>query len=70
MGKIDKIIDELESLPSVGKTAKCPNCGKMHKVKYGKKVLKDGTKVPSDMLGFIKCGNKFYLASIDNKLIK
>ena len=62
--------NELEYLSSVGRTAKCPNCSKMHKVKYGKKVLKDGTKVPTNMLGFIKCGNKFYLASIDNKLLK
>jgi hypothetical protein len=61
--------NELEYLSSVGRTAKCPNCGKMHKVKYGKKVLKDGTKVPTNMLGFVKCGNNSYLVSIEDKLI-
>ena len=62
--------DEIESLPSVGKTAKCPKCGKMHEIKHGEEVLKDGTKVLSDMLGFVNCGKKSYLVSIEGKLLK
>ena len=61
--------DKLESLPSVGKTAKCPVCGEMHEIKYGEVILEDGTRKPSNMLGFINCGKKTYLVSIKDKLI-
>ena len=61
--------EELDSLPSAGKAAKCPACGKEHEIKYGKVILEDGTKKPSDMLGFINCGKKTYLVSVKDKLI-
>ena len=61
--------DELDSLPSAGKTAKCPVCGEMHEIKHAEIVLEDGTKKPSNMLGFINCGKKTYLVSVKDKLI-
>ena len=61
--------DELDSLPSAGKTAKCPVCGEMHKIKYGEVISEDGTKKPFNTLGFINCGKKSYLVSVKDKLI-
>ena len=54
----------------VGKTLKCKRCGKRHKVEYGEEILKGGTRIPSKLLGFIKCRGKAYLVAIDGKLIK
>jgi len=54
----------------VGETIKCKRCGKRHKVRYGERVLADGTWQPSKLLGFIKCGGKPYLVAINGKLIK
>jgi hypothetical protein len=61
--------DELKNLPEAGKTVKCKKCGKNHKIRYGNKVEKDGTKTPSKLLGFIKCGKDTYLASVNGKLL-
>jgi len=54
----------------VGETLKCKRCGKKHKVEYGEEILKDGTRIPSKLLGFIKCRGKAYLVAINGKLIK
>ena len=54
----------------VGKTLKCKRCGKRHKVRYGERILPDGTMQPSKLVGFIKCGGKPYLVAINGKLIK
>ena len=62
--------DELEKLPELGITVKCYMCGKWHKVKYADEVLKDGTKVPSKLLAFFKCGGKEYLCGISGKAWK
>ena len=56
--------------PEVGKSARCPNCKKHHTVEYGYKILPDGTKEPSRVLGFVKCGKKSFLVAINEKLIK
>ncbi len=54
----------------VGETAICPNCGKQHEVSYGEEVKEDGTKVKSDLLGFVKCKKHSYLVSIKGQLIQ
>lgn len=55
----------------VGDIARCPCCKKMHEVKYGNEILKDGTERPSKMLAFVKCSNgKSYLVGIDGKELK
>ena len=54
----------------VGKTLKCKRCGNRHKVRYGERVLADGTRQPSKMAGFIKFGGKPYLVAINGKRIK
>ena len=54
----------------VGDTAKCLNCGKEHKVKYGKRVLEDGSKMPSKSLGYVSCREKSFLVSLMGKLLK
>ena len=55
--------DELDKLPKVGKTVRCPKCTKKHRVNYG--TDSDGKK--SLVLGFIKHGKVSYLVSIDEK---
>lgn len=50
--------------PPIGETVECPHCGGTHRVEYGEKVLKDGTKEPSRLLGFYRCGGHAYLCAI------
>jgi len=47
----------------------CPNCGELHEVCYGDKVNSDGTKTPSKLIAFIRCGESSYLVGVNNKLI-
>lgn len=63
---------ELEDCESLGDEVVCKNCGNVHKVKYGDRVLEDGTKVPSKVLAYIKCDNndQVYLVGISGKLLK
>jgi len=61
--------EELECRPDIGKTILCPHCGKRHKVRYGDEIMKDGTKKPSDLLSFYKCGENIYLGAIKGKSI-
>jgi hypothetical protein len=46
------------------KTALCPNCNGWHELKYGDRVLSDGTKEPTTMLGYVNCENKTYLVEV------
>ncbi len=62
--------NEAEDLPEIGKTVECWMCGKTHTVKYGERVLKDGSKEPCTMLAFFNCGKKSYLCGIDGKDIR
>lgn len=68
--------DELKNRPFVEEGTVILHChdnGVWEKaiIKYGEKLLKDGTKVKSNMLGFYKLKNgKSYLASINNSLLK
>jgi len=59
----------------IGETVNCPHCGDAHEVQYGftRTRLSNGMwsePVPCDQLGFYKCGEKIYLASVDGKKIK
>ena len=53
----------------VGETAPCPRCSETHTVKYGETVNKDGTRSPSKLLGFVKCGEDSYLVAVAGKLM-
>lgn len=55
--------DELHE--PLGDTVECPQCGQQHSIEYGEEVLKDGTRKPSKLLAFYKCGDKAYLAGIN-----
>ena len=61
--------DELENAVPLKKIYNCKRCGKLHLIKYGQEVLKDGTKVPSDSLAFITCEGKEYLVGMFGKQI-
>ena len=52
-----------------GENVTCPNCGKQHKIEYGKKKNKKGEWEHSEESGFVKCGEKSFLVTIKNKLI-
>ena len=58
---------ELSEKKPIGKTVKCPHCGKKYIVKYGEVVNKDGTKAPSKTLGFVNCGKNSYLVAVAGK---
>lgn len=50
--------------------AKCPHCSLMHEVEYGERVLDDGTRVPSKMLAYVKCGNgDVYIVGVNRRSI-
>jgi hypothetical protein len=66
--------DELAKKKKAGKTAKCPKCGKQHVIKYGtSRIMLPSGKMSkskkSKSLGFISCGKKSFLATIDGKEI-
>ncbi len=62
---------ELDGKEEIGEFETCPNCGKSHKVGYGNKVLKDGTKAPSKLLAFVDCpeNGKTYLVGLRGKRV-
>lgn len=71
-GKINMLAvgnDELDKAPPIGDFILCISCGRRHIIKYGNKVLPDGTLEPSKTLAFYKCGESLYLAGIDGKRI-
>ena len=59
--------DEIEKLKPIGKMAKCPNCNKQHKIKFGHKILPNGEKELYTGMGFVNCGKKSFLVSINGK---
>ena len=59
--------EELLSLKKASKFAICPNCGEKHKIEYG---TNSKTGKTSTMLGFVSCGQKDYLVTIDGKILK
>ena len=71
MGNIDGIPfvavgnDELGEM--IGKTCKCPKCGKKHLVKYG---TDKATGKTTKMLGYVNCGKESYLVAINGRELK
>jgi len=59
--------DELAKMPPLkkGDTVTCRRCGKRHRVYGGK--LADGTE--SNILMFVRCGRKSYLAGVSGKRV-
>ena len=55
---------ELALKEDAGDFAKCPNCKKQHRIKFG---TVDGKE--SKSLGFISCGKIDYLATLNGKLL-
>lgn len=49
----------------LGDSVTCPHCGKVHEIQYGEEVMKDGTRKPSKLLAFYKCGEKSFLAGFN-----
>ena len=62
--------EEINRAPKLGKIITCGMCGKRHRIKYGKKILRDGSKEPSTLLAFYKCKGNAYLAGIDGMDIR
>jgi hypothetical protein len=62
--------EEMEEAKKIGDFILCKLCGERHRIEYGEKILKDGTKKPSKLLGFYSCQGKKYLASIAGKDIR
>lgn len=63
--------NELDKFNVLGDEAICPNCNENHQVRYGERVLDDGTKVPSKQLAFITCekNDTTYLVGVNGKQI-
>jgi len=62
--------NELEKAKKLGDFILCDKCGKRHWIEYGEEILEDGTKIPSKMLAFYKCGATMYLAGVGGKDIR
>lgn len=63
--------NELNNCPPVpedGMTV-CPACRELHPIEYSERINSDGTREPSKMLGYVKCGEKCYLVSLDGKTL-
>ena len=59
---------ELDGLPPIEEVITCPHCGAEHEIKYGNRILDDGSRVPSD-LAYYNCGEKTFLAGMGGKNI-
>ena len=53
-----------ECKKKIGKTIKCPTCGKRHRVRYGKSPDLDGAMRENTSLAFYKCGETSYLCGV------
>ena len=62
--------DKIDTAPKLGDFILCTNCGERHRIEFGNKILEDGTKIPSKLLAFYKCGETTYLAGINGKDIR
>lgn len=62
--------DELKEKQDLGDFILCKHCGQRHIIEYGHTVKEDGTKVPTKLLAFYKCGENTYLAGINGKDIR
>ena len=61
--------NELAKADPIGDTIICPKCGDTHTIEYGNEVLPDGTRRPSKLVAFYKCGKSIYLAGVNGKSV-
>lgn len=54
---------------SIGDKIECPHCGATHDVKYGERILEDGTRVPSTDIGFYTCDGRSYLCAVRGRSV-
>ena len=59
--------NELAKQPPVKWVVKCWKCGKNHRVRYGVEVMPDGTRRPTNLIAFMKCGKNTYLCGVNGK---
>lgn len=59
--------EEIDALRPLGKSVKCWNCGRRHRVQFGKVRQPDGTWKQSNSLAFFRCGGESYLCGIAGK---
>ena len=59
--------NELEQSNNIKVSIKCSRCNKKHKVTYGERIMPDGSREISKILGFVKCGKATYIVSVDGK---
>ncbi len=62
--------EELAAAPELEETIVCTRCGELHEVLYGEIVERDGTKVPSKDLSYVKCQGKLFLVGFQGKDIR
>ena len=58
----------------VGDSVTCRTCGEQHAIEFGtsRRMLDDGTwsePEPSNLLGFYKCGDGLFLASLNGRAV-
>ena len=60
--------EELSNMNDLSDDAICPNCGKLHKVRYGT-TIKNGKKIINKIIAFVTCdqNNKDYLVGVAGK---
>jgi len=61
--------------PPAGETIECLFCKQQHPIEYGtsRRLMDNGEwsePEPCTTLGFYKCGDKSYLASVDGRLLR
>ena len=57
--------DELKTLPKAGEFVICRQCHEQHRIEFAKD--KDGNI--TETIGYYKCGDQTFLASIDGHLL-
>lgn len=62
--------DELEKREPLGDFIYCDRCRKRHIIRYGKKVLPDGTEKLDKLLAYVKCDDgKSFVVGINGKKV-
>ena len=62
--------DELEKCEPLGDFIYCNRCGKRHIIRYGKKILPDGTEKLDKLLAYMKCDDgKSFLVGMNGKKV-
>lgn len=63
--------NEKDNLPDLPDEIFCDYCLKLHRIRYGKKILEDGSEIEDKLLAFVTCDDsKSYLVGVDGKDIR